>query len=73
MKTERSLGTMITITEDRVDPMAEIMVDKAILENSFVERVDPLRLERGKRVAYLGERMNMMARLLVILEMLSIK
>ena len=73
MKTERSLGTMIAITEDRVNPLAEIMVDKAILGNSFLEWVDPLRLERGKKVAYLGERMKMMARLLVILEMLSIK
>ena len=68
VKKERSFGAVIRMTKDRVDPLEEVMVDKAILGNSLREWVAPLRLERVKRVAYWGERMTMMARLLVILK-----
>ena len=64
---------MIRITEEGVGLLAEIMVDKVISGNSFVERIVPLRVKIVKRVAHLGVKVKMMARLLVILEVLSTK
>ena len=74
VKMEHTLGVMIMTTEDRKDTLDKIMMDKAaLLGNSFGERVVTLRVimegqvkdlvKTMKRVAHLGERMKMMARL----------
>ena len=76
-----SLGAMIKITEDKVDPLVEIMRDKAamlgdhgktILGEIMGYRVAPLRVLMVKRVVHSGKRVKMMAHFLVILQLPSI-
>ena len=79
---EGSLGEIIRITEDRVDPLVEIMRDKEVMLGNHGKtisgeimgcRVAPLRVLMVKRVVHSGKRVTMMAHLLVILQLLSIK